>query len=743
MTGGAIQAQGPQLVQMVPAQMPPGMRWEPVVGETTLALLAYLNLPAQGADAITIEARRILGRCVPPTDPAGTETGLVIGYVQSGKTMSFTTVSALARDNGYRAVIVLTGTSVPLFTQSTDRLLRDLEVRTGARRRWKHMANPKRGALAEVRDTLDEWRDPTVPADERQTLLITVMKNHTHLRGINGLLSLVTLASSPVLVIDDEADQASLNTLVNQQNQSATYRLLLELKQSLPHHSFLQYTATPQAPLLINIIDNLSPGFAEVLTPGPEYVGGQDFFVARPELVRIIPAAEVPNRQNVMRMPPPSLVEAMRVFFMGVAAGLVVDGGRENRSMLVHPSQETLRHSRYFTWVRSVKVEWQRVLALPDEDPDRRDLIQDFQSSYDDLLATEPTIPSFDELLRRLPHALRRCKEEEVNARQGRTPQINWHDTYAHILVGGQAMDRGFTVKGLTVTYMPRLVGVGNADTVQQRARFLGYKRSYLGYCRVYLEQAAADAYRRYVAHEEDIRRELLAFRDSGQPLRLWKRRFVLAPNLRPCRNSVLDLPYMRFNFGGEWYGPRTPSADAANENRQTVRDYLQTHNLRTDDGSPQRTDNQRHLVVTGVPLVDALDGVLSRVRTTPPDESAQYTALLIQLQQLCETRPDATCTIYVMARGQNATAVRTRTIDANGELTSQLFQGEDPPEGRRAPRGSTYPGDRNLPSPDTVQVQVHYLRLERDNAVVADDVPVLAVRIVPRLPDDILTQPQ
>src|SRR6185436_1461870 len=121
----------------------------------------------------------------------------------------------------------------------------------------------------------------------------------------------------------------------------------------------------------------------------------------------------------------------------------------------------------------------------------------------------------------------------EINASRGRTPAIRWSDFYSHILVGGQAMDRGFTVEGLTVTYMPRGSGVGNADTIQQRARFFGYKLGYLGYCRVYLDSEVQDAFRSYVTHEEDIRERLLEYTATGRPLRDWKRAFFLDPNLK------------------------------------------------------------------------------------------------------------------------------------------------------------------------------------------------------------------
>jgi hypothetical protein len=89
---------------------------------------------------------------------------------------------------------------------------------------------------------------------------------------------------------------------------------------------------------------------------------------------------------------------------------------------------------------------------------------------------------------------MRETSYEQVNATAGQTPRIDWGQSYGWLLVGGQAMDRGITVEGLTVTYMPRGRGVNNADTIQQRARFFGYKRRYLGFCRVYLEQGAINA---------------------------------------------------------------------------------------------------------------------------------------------------------------------------------------------------------------------------------------------------------
>jgi len=99
------------IIEVVPQTQ---RRWTPVIGSETLALLERLPIPEESRYLVRDEAVALLARCAPPTH-AGIETCLAIGYIQSGKTMSFTTLTALARDNEYQIVIVITGTSIPLF----------------------------------------------------------------------------------------------------------------------------------------------------------------------------------------------------------------------------------------------------------------------------------------------------------------------------------------------------------------------------------------------------------------------------------------------------------------------------------------------------------------------------------------------------------------------------------------------------------------------------------------------------
>ena len=165
--------------------------WNPFVGEETNELLrskGFTNtdgtLNENGA-RILDETYRIMQVCGNPNDATNNETGIVIGYVQSGKTLSFTTLTALARDNNYQIVIVIAGISSNLVNQSTQRLASDLRLNTRYDRKWTLLQNPTRTEDFETIETsLAQWVDPTFPNERCRTVLITVMKNTSHLNNL-------------------------------------------------------------------------------------------------------------------------------------------------------------------------------------------------------------------------------------------------------------------------------------------------------------------------------------------------------------------------------------------------------------------------------------------------------------------------------------------------------------------------------------------------------------------------------
>jgi hypothetical protein len=718
-------------------------RWLPVVGQETLDLLDHLKLPQESRERLCEEAVAVLARCLPPSEAAGQETGLVVGYVQSGKTMSFTTVAALARDNGFAIVVVIAGTSVPLLEQSTRRLEADLRINTRVDRAWHHVSSDvisKASNVTSIKGTISEWHDAHVPKDERRTILVTTMKHHGHLRKVVKALHGLNLGGLPALIIDDEADQASLNALVLKNNESTTYRRIKDLRAVFPHHTYLQYTATPQAPLLINIIDTLSPRFAEVLTPGPEYAGGLHFFEEQPELIEIIPDDELPSAGS--GEPPESLLSAMRLFLVGVAAGWIVDNGKGNRSMMVHPSQRTSGHSEYYGWVQQIWESWKMLLDPSSDDEDRMELLEDFKEAHADLAKTVEDLPSFEQIAAILHRAVRKTVIEEINAASGPTPKIPWRDHYGWILVGGQAMDRGFTVEGLTVTYMPRSIGVGNADTVQQRARFFGYKKKYLGYCRVFLERATFEAYEHYVQHEEDVRRRLVAHRATGAPLSAWKRQFFLDDALQPTRKSVLDVAFARATGESEWYWMKIPheSEEAIASNRAVVKQLVETHPFSLNAGSPDRTAYQIH-AYTEMTLRGALEELLVKLQVANPADSSQFTLLQLLISDYVERVHDASCVVYLMSPSEP----RERTLNSKGEITN-LFQGAYPSKAKGGVQvGDIYPGDREIAlAHDCTVIQIHRLKIkDEDGKVIASDVPTLAVHVPAGVSGSLLVQSQ
>ncbi|MEJ7745312.1 MAG: Z1 domain-containing protein [Luteimonas sp.] len=472
----------------------PDLRWTPVEGSDSIAFRerkAFEIKNAEELERVLFEAQTILGRCVPPSHSSGDETGLVVGYVQSGKTLSFTAVMALARDNGYRLVILIAGIGNNLKDQSERRLLADLGLESG-NHAWAHFPNPNpsQDDATNIENALDAWSRPNVPANRRRTVLITVLKNHTRLRNLVTVLGRLKLAQVPTLVIDDEADQASLNTKAASnkkkgvQESSATYDWITQLKQALPHHTFIQYTATPQANLLLHLADGLSPSFAELVTPGEAYVGGREFFAGSPSLVVTIPAKEIPPTYAGAATPE-SLQSALRFYLLGAAVHYMT-GQKGHRSMMVHPSQYTGPHADYKAWVGDSIRSWRDLLEQPEDSSGFQACAGLFGKEYRLLQGSFPTIPPLNDLLRVMSQVIGETRIQQVNSSKVGEKTVKWNASDYWVLIGGQKLDRGFTVEGLTTTYMPRSLGTGNADTIQQRARFFGYKRSYLGLCRFF-----------------------------------------------------------------------------------------------------------------------------------------------------------------------------------------------------------------------------------------------------------------
>ncbi len=632
-----------------------------------------------------------------------------------------------------------------------------LETRWSFENKWTLIPNPSEIEHQEaIQTALTQWADPNFPSERCKTILITVMKQKDHLLNLSEMLAEINLNGVPTLIIDDEGDQASLNTLarraarqnldiedLTENDVSTIYRRITKLKGLFPHHTFVQYTATPQANLFINIVDRLSPNFIKLLTPGDAYTGGKEFFREEAHLIEEIPLSDLSTPNNPLHEPPESLIDALKIFFLGVVAGEILQDQR-NRSMLVHPSRLQGDHNQFTEWVKGICNSWRRILIGNDQ-AEKNQLITEFREAYNNLQRTVSNILPFERLTDfNLVHAIQYTPILEVNTRgRNSTPQVNWQNSYSWILVGGQSMDRGFTVEGLTVTYMPRNIGVGNVDTIQQRARFFGYKRSYLGYCRVFLDQVTIDTYDSIIDHEENVREQLEDFDINNKPLNNWNREAVLDMMLNLTRANILYDNLDRDAYGDQWFRINAPhdTEEYIETNRTNLFEYLTQikNSFAVDRGNLNRTQEQRHLVAT-VRLQDCLRDLFNKLRFTRESDSASYSSLRGILRRYLTENPNEECLIYLMsARSLNDWTNRIRRLNRNDEI-QQLFQGKQPTKDTSQFRiGEVYPGDSEIKNENLISIQVHLLNLRDTNYT---SVPTLAIWIPEHMGIAVIRQP-
>lgn len=477
---------------------------------------------------ITSSTIEILSKCVPPTyeeDIPVSNTGLVFGYVQSGKTMSFTGLISLASDNNYKLIIVLAGTTKILLEQTTNRLRKDLNDRNS------YEIINEDSKLFEKPELIAE----IISNPERnRTVILTILKHHKHIKDVQSILCRnemkLALLNKSVLIIDDEADQASLNGLARKnwslekkkrisdeekvefeeiKEFTTTYNNILELKNELDCHTYIQYTATPQANILSAQRDLLKPSWSVVLEPGSKYTGGKVFFNDDSELIIKIKNDEDEDDPEM----PDELQEAF-ILFLIESALLTYDNYplvkrlkkmMKRTSMMVHADRLIERNSIYKRWLEAYCNSIRNGLKA-DEDETNLLLLEHYPKVEKMLNQYFDVFPCFEDVRKVIQYYVMDEIRFWFVAGDGDS-YVDWENGNHHVLIGGQKLDRGFTVNELIITYLPRQTkSISNADTIEQRCRFFGYKKEYIEACRVFLPQQSINEFQEYVTHEEKLR---------------------------------------------------------------------------------------------------------------------------------------------------------------------------------------------------------------------------------------------
>lgn len=708
----------------------PVRKWNPLPGprfNAYLSSLAFLNDSRLGH--FRDETQRILSRTSPPSETSGTQAVLVVGEVQSGKTASFTGLMAMALDAGFRIIIVLAGTKRPLLRQTTSRLSRDLKL---------ELREVSNGCLLidSPRKKDYELVGSHLRDNPSATVIITTLKTAPSIKRVSSLLAELgkQIDHVPALIIDDEGDQAGLNIAHRQGRESATYAAILGLRAAAPNHSYVFYTATPQANLLIDINDRLAPDSVVVMDAAETYVGGADLFGPGSTFYRPIPTSEVPAATTPAPTddPPRSLASGLAYFLLCLIYAKEAKPSLLPMSMLVHPHSTMASHQRYFDWLTTMVSSWS--LLLQDESTADALLAQFFAPARQELARTVPEAElstlrlSDDEALKvEVDWALDSVSLRIMNSdRAWREFQdIDWTKSPGWVVIGGQKLERGFTLENLVVTYMPRGTGANTADTIQQRGRFFGHKRNYIALLRGWLNPDTRESFRSIVEHEDLYRAELRKIDESGESLDEWLRKFLLDPAMSPTRAPVISVSHRRLNLTQGWRFKQERLFDPALPLLQDlIRPQVEAWRSRSIpfdlDNRNVEEDSRHH--VAAVDMHELLETlwvwpmhrldreefeVLLEGVAAFANRQSHLNAHLIFMSNLLERLRSAD------ARSMNGAPEKDWQVD-------NLHQG----------RSANYVGDGEMKTDDALSVQIHFVSPRMDRSDTSPRHPVLALAV-------------
>ncbi len=691
--------------------------FKPVFGQRAEELYSrFTKLSPEEWETSRKETEEILADCVnPKSDKTQSITNLVVGYVQSGKTMSFTALSALASDNGYRIIIYFAGNKNNLLDQTTKRLDKDL-INEGKNSKWyKIHSNPSINDLNRIANELQMSTNPTI--------LITVLKQHLHIKELTDIFNSPkikdVLKNSGVMIIDDEADQASLNGYAYKNSKSedweedeytTTYQRIMELRSVLPNHSYIQYTATPQGPLLISIMDLLSPKHHTVLTPGKAYTGGKTFFKENPGLIIEIPQNETYNsKRNDLTEPPESLKTALKLHILAVAIVVNCHETENFLSMMIHADKEQDASEKFYTWVSSIIDSWIETFNLDKDDIAYSRLISDFEKIYPEAIReykkNGEEYPSFSALESFIPDIIKDTNIELIisrNKKQGENKEIPWNNYSSHILVGADMLNRGFTVENLATTYMPRYtIGKSNADTIQQRCRFFGYKQKYLWSCRVFLPLDVQIEYKEYVECEEEMRNWL----KENKSLENVEHLLLTSPSFNQTRKNILTKDVVTSKLKG-WRKMNAFQLNTIEPNKLTINNLFEKHEKDFIDYKKFDTADRNHRYLK-LGIKEAIQFISDFKFQNMPD-AVRKQATVRYMKYLA--REKSLSFVYIIQMAYNGEP-RKRTFDTESEkIDTELFSG-------RSPSGKdVYPGDKEIKFGDSISIQIHNIELDCDS---------------------------
>jgi hypothetical protein len=512
------------------------------IRELRKSLREHEHINAQDWQIIHADAKQVFGLC-PNVGSTGTlAKGLIYGYVQSGKTAVILATMALAADNGYKRFIVLTSNLNDLYDQTLGRVERSLP-------RFEVVGKP---GLARYQ-----------PSGNIVAPIAIVATKHAGVLGkVSRIIQANGWADESVIVIDDEADQAGLDTNINKQRPpSPVNQAILNIRNALPTQTYLQTTATPAALLLQDNAAAFKPDFVVVTRPGTDYTGGDVFFHGNPansHYLRLVSTLDVQNLRTDQELPE-TVKRSLLTFFMG-AATLRIHHRRKNYAYLLHTSFKKDDHRFAFELVEAYFNQISREMAIfgrVGQVNVDKEMLRDMRAVHRDLGSTVPNMPTLAAILNEMADNITSTQVVEINSRTG--AGVNPDPNRLHVVyIGGTKIGRGVTIKNLLVTYYGRDAKTPQMDTVLQHARMYGYRQSELHVTRVFLPPHLATRFATINQVDNDMRGLVGT---TNQAIQLIP---FTGGRIKPTRSAVLRSQNVDLNtyLAGSKYFPALPISD-------------------------------------------------------------------------------------------------------------------------------------------------------------------------------------
>jgi len=518
-------------------------------------LLKQRGLSEKTVQELDEATTRIVGQLGCPGASRFRKQGLVVGRVQSGKTSNFMGLLAKAGDAGYRIIIILAGTTNSLRYQTQDRLQKDLIGFNDTEWGWETHANcdpitfivDKEGEfkpLAKINAT-------QVMASQNSRRIMVIKKNAIVLKRVRRWFQGVSDGIKelcPVLIVDDECDSASVNTRKPGADPAAINGEIRDILQLLPKVSYVGYTATPFANVLINPSEEEQDLYPrDFLFPIPlnkEYFGPEKIFGRDPlslddngddgnDIVRLIPEDDVskvcPESRNVIdgfdMTETESMTDAIRYFLMSTAARCYREQKNsldaDFKSMLVNTSQYTKIHFKTEVLVR--KIVLKLTSRFETEKGRWKQQWEDENLKFtQDSIGCQHDKVTWDNVLNFLTKEFFSSVEIIIsNSDPNRASNLNSRYDRSRkgavqIVIGGNTLSRGITLEGLCVSYFVR--GSTNYDTLLQMGRWFGYRKNYEDMPRIWMTKEMQDKFLELSAVEYEMFQELLNFSAGQSP---------------------------------------------------------------------------------------------------------------------------------------------------------------------------------------------------------------------------------